>query len=129
MKRFLSLFIVFLFILTGCSQSPSVQTENADRVSVFYGLDSYALWSSDEATVKTLRDCFSGLVFEPSDRTMDLSTMLSVYFFRGNTHLSEIHVDQAGTFWLNGNTSCFQVRSGSFDYARVITLYEKSKQK
>jgi len=128
MKRWFPLFLLII-ILTGCTRSaPSIHTEEADRVSIFYGLSSYALWSSDEEVVKTLSGSFNSLSFETTNRTMDLATMLSVYFFKGDTQLSEIHVDEPGTFWLNGDTICFRLSSGVFNYEKVKDLYDESKQ-
>ena len=129
MKKSLFIPILLLCLLfTGCARtSPVINTKNTDRVSIFYGTSSYAMWSENETDIMALQDCFNGLSFETTNAQMDIYTMLSIYFFKGQTQLTEIHVDQNGTFWLNGDTSCFCIRSGSFDYNRVKEIYEQSK--
>lgn len=131
MKKFRVLLVIILAIyaFTGCSKQ-KVQTgmQNADSVTIFYGVTSYAMFSSDENTIKTLSGYFNNLSFEPTDKKMDITTMLSVVFFTGEKQIEKFSIDKNSVFWLNGDIECFKIASGTFNYDAVKEIYEKSKK-
>ena len=36
-------------------------------------------------------------------------------------------IDKNGVFWLDGETQCYKISSGSFDYQYLKAIYEDSK--
>lgn len=115
--------------LFGCAlRSDTAGTIEADRVSVYYGYSSYAMFEEDEAVVAKLADIFSGLRFEETDREMDVATQLNVIFENDGNVTGRFSMDKNGVFWLNGETTCYQVKRGSFDYDEVYGIYENSRQ-
>jgi uncharacterized lipoprotein YajG len=132
MKKLNTLFVIILIIyaLAGCSRQVKVQanTQNADSVTISYGVSSYAMFSSDASTIKNISDYFNNLSFEPIDKEMDITTMISVNFSKGEKQIAKFSVDKNMVFWLNGDTKCFKIASGTFNYDAVRDIYEKSKK-
>jgi hypothetical protein len=133
MKKLNALLVIILIIyaLAGCSNSKQevqANTQNADSVAIFYGVSSYAMFSSDASTIKNISDYFNNLSFEPTDKEMDISTMISVNFSKGEEQIAKYSVDKNMVFWLNGDTKCLKIASGKFNYDAVKDIYEKSKK-
>jgi vesicle coat complex subunit len=132
MKKLNALLVIILIIyaLAGCSGKQDVQadTQNADSVTIFYGVSSYAMFTSDASTIKNVSDYFNNLRFEPTDKEMDITTMISVNFSKGEEQIAKFSVDKNMVFWLNGDTKCFKIASGTFNYDAVKDIYEKSKK-
>lgn len=130
MKKLLLIIIIGIvtFILFGCNhKSNKLNNENVDNVSIFYGFSSYAMFSEDDDTLRDLLNQFSNLSFEPTDQKMDIATMLHVNFYHNEKIIASFKVDENGVFWLDGETNCYKVSSGSFDYEIVKNIYLRSK--
>ena len=131
MKKISVLLVVILLLnaFTGCRKQDSpINMTNADSFSIYYGVSSYALFGSDKDTLKALSDSFDDLSFEATNKQMDIFSMLSIRFFTDEKQISEVNVDKNGVFWLNGNTECLKIASGSFNYNDIKDIYEKSKE-
>ena len=108
--------------------SIKLNNENVDDVSIYYGFSSYAMFGADDDTLKGLSNQFNNLSFEPTDKKMDTSTMLNINFHQNKKTIASVNVDENGVFWLDGETKCYKVSSGSFDYEYVKNIYLKSKK-
>lgn len=130
MKKPLLIIIVGIVTLlfSGCNHTSIKQNlENVDDMSIFYGANSYATFGVDDDILKDLSNRFSNLVFEPTDKKMDMLTMLTVNFYKNKKRIASFKVDQNGVFWLDAETKCYKVSSGSFDYKFVKNIYLESR--
>jgi hypothetical protein len=66
------------------------------------------------------------LSFEPTDKQMDIPTMFSICFSEGEKQIAEVCIDKNGVFWIDGNTECLKLSSGTFNYNDTQDIYEKS---
>lgn len=131
MKR---LFVVLLVVLTPLTftgfskQKIKVDVQNADNISIFYCVSSYAAFISDMNIVTGLSENLSNLTFEPIDKKIDFHTMLSINFFKGEKCIGKFSVDNNNVFLINGDTKCLKIVNGKFDYNYVKNIYDKSKK-
>ena len=130
MKKLYMILAIFLliFVFAGCGkQEPRINIENADEISIFYGVSSYAPSYTDEKTLKALSNCLHDLRFETTDKQMDRLTMFSLYFTKDGKKIASIKTDENGVFWLNGKTDSLKIASGKFNYNDIKDIYEKSR--
>lgn len=130
MKKLYIILAIFLliFVFAGCDkQETLINIENADEISVFYGVSSYAPSYTDEKTLKSISNCLHELRFETTDKQMDQLTMFSLYFSKDGKKIASINADKNGVFWLNGKTDSLRIASGKFNYDDIKDIYEKSR--
>jgi AAA+ ATPase superfamily predicted ATPase len=127
LKRVFFILLTIVLLLTGCTKPESNKSIKADNITIFYGFSSYAKFGADQAVINDLLNQFNSLKFEKITCEMDRSSAFTVYFsFNGNA-VKHFWVDKNGMFWLNGETQCYKVSSGSFDYQHLKAIYEGSK--
>lgn len=126
MKRFFCVFLASALLLAGCAK-PAADSIKADQVSVFYGVSSYALFSEDQKVIRELIDSYNGLSFEKTEAELDFISAFSVILSYEGKNVIKFTVDKYGVFWLDGDTQCYKVASGSFDYARLKSIYEDTE--
>ena len=131
MKK-LALLLPLLWIaaaFSGCSKAPGAPAEiRADRVTITYGVSSYAMFTQDETAVQKIADAFSGLQFEETDREMDVFTAMNVVFQNGDQVTARFSVDKNGVFTVGNDSAYYRLKSGSFPYEEVYGLYENSRR-
>lgn len=128
MKKLLLVIIgIVVLVFLNFNHAPDgLNGENVDSVSISYGVRSYLMLSTDEDKVKDLIKQFRNLSFEPTDKKMDIMTMLTVSFYQGEKSIASFKVDENGVFWLGGKTKGYKLSSGSFDYNFVRNIYLES---
>jgi hypothetical protein len=99
----------------------------ADDIAIFYGVSSYAMFSTDQSIIDDLLNQFNALSFEKTTDKMDLFTAFHVNFSYNGKGVKSFRVDKNGVFWLDGETQCYKISSGSFDYQHLKAIYEDSK--
>lgn len=115
---FILMFITFIFLFA-CGKT---EKTNPVDVAVYYGVSSYALFSSDESIVSELADFYDTLEVTETDEKLDLFTAYLVSFKN-----KKFWVDKNGVIWLDGETKCYRKVSGSLDYDRIDEIYKGSK--
>ena len=120
MKRLvITLMLAAFMVLSSCGKT---EKSNPVDVAVYYGVSSYALFSSDESIVSELADFYDTLEVTETDEKLDLFTAYLVTFKD-----KKFRVDKNGVIWLNGETKCYKKVSGSLDYDRIAEIYKGSK--
>jgi hypothetical protein len=114
-------------LLSGCAKPESNDMIEADNITIFYGVSSYAMFSTDQEIIDDLLNRFNSLSFEKTTEEMDLISALHVSFSCNGKGVKRFLVDKNGVFWLNGKTQCYKISSGSFDYQHLKAIYEDSK--
>jgi hypothetical protein len=112
-----------LFSFSSCSQKYTVR--DADDVTIFYGVSSYAMFGTDKETLKLLTNAFDGLTFEKTDQKTDVGTMLTVNFYKDKKTVAVFMVDSGGIFLIDDEY--YKVSSGKFDYNTVYNIYLNSR--
>ena len=117
-------YVFILTLLTVISLFACDKTEKTKPVdvSVYYGVSSYALFSSDESIVSELADFYDTLEVIETDEKLDLFTAYLVSFKD-----KKYWVDKNGVIWLDDETKCYKKVSGSLDYERISKIYNGSK--
>lgn len=128
LKRMFIILLASAILLVGCTKAAADKVIKADDVSIFYGVSSYAMFSSDQGVINDLLGCFSSLTFEETDEEPDLLSAFSVNFSYEGKSVKRFMVDKNGVFWLDGGTQAFRVSDGTFDYDRLKEIYENSKR-
>ena len=90
-------------------------------MAVYYGVSSYALFSSDKSIVSELEDFYDTLETVETDERLDLFTAYLVSFKD-----KKFRVDKNGVIRLDGETKCYKKVSGSLDYDRITEIYNGS---
>lgn len=127
MKRLFFIMLVFAFLLTGCTKSESDNIIKADNITIFYGVSSYAMFGADQSVIDDLLNRFNSLSFEKTTDEMDLVSAFHVNFSYNGNSVKRFWVDKNGIFWLDSETQCYKISSGSFDYQHLKAIYEDSK--
>jgi hypothetical protein len=129
-KRLLFIIIGILFIGTsGCSKHDSYfEIENADSVTIYYGVSNYAYYSTDEEIIYSISDNLNSLSFKKTDHNMNVSSMFTISLSRDKESLAFVCVDGKGVFFIDNTANCYEVNSGSFDYAYIQDIYEKGRR-
>ncbi|MDO4540718.1 MAG: hypothetical protein Q4B48_06445 [Syntrophomonadaceae bacterium] len=119
---------LLMTLSAGCEAPPPPESPEitADSVAVYYGFHSYALFSSQEDTVRQLVDIYNGLSFEPAaeDMDMDMGSMLSIVYSRDDRRVAELAADANGVFRLSGDMEDLTETTGTFDYELVKAIYD-----
>lgn len=126
MKRAYSILLVFIFMFAGCSKQDDVQS--VDDIAIFYGASSYAMFEAEQIVMDDLYEKFNSLTFEETIDDIDLMSTFMVSFTVNGQSIKKFSVDKNGIFWLDGETQCYKVTSGSFDYNYLKKIYNESKQ-
>lgn len=127
----LSLIVIILVLFSFTKYNTkkySININAADNISIYYGLSSYAMFSSDENTIKTLSNHFNNLTFEPKKKEMDFPTMFIICFYKNEKQIAKITVDKNNIFRLNDNSKTLKLSSGTFNYDYIHDIYEESKK-
>ena len=119
--------LALVLLLTGCAKPESIKKIKADNITIFYGFSSYAMFGADQWVIDDLLNQFNSLSFEKSTEEMDSASAFTVNFSYNGNDVNHFWVDKNGVFWLNGETQCYKVSSGSFDYHHLKVIYEGSK--
>ncbi|MEA4848737.1 MAG: hypothetical protein VB106_16020 [Clostridiaceae bacterium] len=127
MKRVFFVVLAAALLLSGCAKPESNNLIEADNITIVYGFSSYAMFGADQAVIDVLLSQFSSLSFEKTTEKMDLISAFHVNFSYNGKVVKSFWVDKNGVFWLDGETQCYKISSGSFDYQHLKTIYEDSK--
>ena len=127
MKRVFFVTMAVALLLSGCAKPEDNDIIEADDISIFYGVSSYAMFSTDKSIIDDLLNRFSSLSFEKTTDKMELLNAFHVNFSCNGKGVKSFRVDKNGVFWLDGETQCYKISSGSFDYQHLKSIYENSK--
>ena len=119
--------MVIAILLTGCASPAENNRLKADNISIGYGFSSYAMFGADQEIIDDLLDRFSSLSFEKTTDELNLESAFNVSFYYHSKGIRNFWVDKNGVFWLNGETQCYKISAGSFDYDHLKAVYEGSK--
>lgn len=123
--RILLVMIILSLGLLGCSKQDSYfNIEDADHITIFYGISSYAMSSTDEDIIKTISDNLNSLSFKKTDKQIDASSMFTISLSKKEESIPLVHVDAKGVFWIDGTAECYEVDSGTFDYSYIKSIYK-----
>jgi len=127
LKRVFFIMLAVALLLTGCAKPESNNLIKADNITIFYGVSSYAMFSADQSVIDDLLNQFNSLSFEKTTEEMDLTSAFHVNFSYNGNGVKSFWVDKNGVFWLDGETQCYKVSSGSFDYQHLKAIYNDSR--
>lgn len=120
MKKYI--FVLILLTVIGLFACGKTEKSITVDVAVYYGVSSYALFSSDESIVSELADFYDTIEVIETDEKMDLFTAYLVSFKD-----KKFWIDKNGVIWLDGETKCYKKVSGSLDYDRITEIYKGSR--
>lgn len=129
MKKLLFALLALVLLLPGCSKTESNRTEKPDNILVGYGFSSYCMFGADQAIIDDLFSQFNSLSFEKTTNELDLASTFNVDFYNNETCIKGFSTDKNGVFKLNGETQCYKISSGSFDYNHLKEIYNESQNK
>ncbi|MHB1151627.1 MAG: hypothetical protein ACYCWE_00160 [Eubacteriales bacterium] len=112
-------FVMAMIMVIGLFACGKTEKTNPVDVAVYYGVSSYALFSSEESIVSELADFYNTLEVIETDEKLDLFTAYLVSFKD-----KKFWVDINGVIWLNGETKCYKKVFGSLDYDRITEIYK-----
>jgi len=127
LKKISLIMLAFTLLLTGCAKPESNDMIKADDITIFYGVSSYAMFGANQEVIDDLLNKFNSLSFEKTADKMDLVNAFHVTFSYKGKGVRRFFVDKNGVFWLDGETQCYKVSSGSFDYEHLNAIYQDSK--
>jgi len=127
LKRMIFVLLAASLLLAGCAKQESNDPIKADNITIFYGVSSYAMFSTDQSIIDDLLNRFSSLSFEKTAEKMELFSAYHVNFSYKGKSVKSFRVDKNGVFWLDGETQCYKISSGSFDYQHLKAIYNDSK--
>jgi hypothetical protein len=119
--------LAIAILLAGCAKPESSNIIKADNITIVYGVSSYAMFGAEQSVIDDLLVRFTSLSFEKTTEELDLMSALHVNFSYNGKGVKSFWVDKNGVFWLDGETQCYKVSSGSFDYQYLKTVYDESK--
>ncbi len=129
LKRLFIIMLSLCFLMAACSHQENNNNKmQADDILVFYGVSSYAMFGAKQEVINDLLNQFSTLSFKKTEDKMDVASAFNLIFSYKGKEVKRFWVDKNGVFWLDGNTECYKISSGSFDYLNLKTIYEDSKQ-
>ncbi|MGB4660041.1 MAG: hypothetical protein WBI07_12730 [Mobilitalea sp.] len=127
MKKFcflLMISIVFI-VVSGCSKQDSYfSIQDADSITLFYGIRSYSMHSRDEDIIKKISDNLNSLSFKETDKQIDGSSMFTIILSKDDESIAQVTVDANGVYWIDDTAECYEVDSGTFDYDYVKSIYK-----
>lgn len=115
--------LAVVLLLTGCSNPESNKRIKAYNITIFYGFSSNAKFGADQAAIDEVLNQFNSLSFEKTTEEMDRASAFTVNFSYKGNDVNHFWVDKNGVFWINGETQCYKVSSGSFDYQHLKVIY------
>lgn len=127
MKKVFFILLAFALLLTGCVKPEGNNLQKADNITIFYSCSSYAMFGADQVVIDDLFNQFNSLEFEKTTDEIDLGSAFTVNFSGSWNGSKTFWVDKDGVFWLDGETQCYRISSGSFDYLYLKAIYEDSK--
>ncbi len=128
MKRVIFILLAFALLLAGCVKPESNKMLKADNITIFYGFSSYAMFGADQLVIDDLLNEFNSLSFKKTRDEMDIGSAFNVNFTCNLNGVKSFQVDKNGVFRLDGETQCYRVSFGSFDYPHLQAIYEESKK-
>ncbi len=128
MKR-VYIFLLVIFLFAGCAKQNNINTKSVDNISIFYGVSSYAMFGAEQPIIDDLYEEFNSLTFEKTSEELNFMSAFMVCFYAEDQRIKSFHVDKNGVFQLDGDTQCYKVASGEFDYARLKEIFTASRQK
>lgn len=129
MKRVFAILIAAVFLLAGCAKQNNTDIKSVDDIAIYYGVSSYAMFGSEQTVIDDLYEKLNSLTFEETSDEIDLMSTFMVNFYAKGQGIKKFSVDKNGIFWLDGETQCYKIKSGSFDYEYLKKIYDASKQK
>jgi len=129
LKRVFIVVLIVALLLIGCGRQNSEANIQANEITIFYGFSSYAMFGADQKVIDDLLNQFNSLSFEKTSDEMDFISAFNVNFSYNGNNVQSFRVDKNGIFKLNGETQCYKVSSGSFDYDHLETIYKDSQRK
>lgn len=127
MKRVLFIMLAVALLLAGCVKLESDNMVKGDNITIFYGFSSYAMFSADQVVIDDLLNQFNSLNFKKTTDEMDLGSAFIVNISSNWSGAKKFWIDRNGVFWLDGETQCYKISTGSFDYQHLKAIYEDSK--
>lgn len=131
MKRFIPIILTVLicilgFCCVGCQQREEGSGLIVDDVAIYFGVNSYAMFGTDDETLHYLANTYRDLEVEPVTSEMDLTSMLTVNLFHKEQQVASFSVDKNGVIWKDGGTQCYRAQGGC-DYGKIKQIYLNSK--
>jgi len=126
MKKYRLLLVISILLVgvSGCSKQDSYfNIENADNISIFYGISSHAMHSTDEDIIKAVSVNLNSLSFKKTDKQIDGSSMFTISLLKKDEQIALVFVDAKGVFWIDDTAECYEVDSGTFDYSYILSIY------
>lgn len=116
-------------VFTGC-KTKDIKPSNisADDVSIYYGMNSYAMFDANEEVISEMQDTYNNLTFQSTNEKMDIGTMYNIVFYKNCQQIASLSVDRNGVFMLNGEKDRYKKKSGDFSYSRVTEIYNNDKK-
>lgn len=127
MKRVFFIMLALALLLAGCIKLESNNMVKADNITIFYGFSSFTMFGADQVVIDDLLNQFNSLNFKKTTDEMDLGSAFIVNISSDWSGAKQFWVDRNGVFWLDGETQCYKISSGSFDYQHLKAIYEDSK--
>jgi hypothetical protein len=123
------LLIILVFFTLGCRQQVTkLNINNADDITIFYGVSSYAMFGAEQSVIDDLVKKFDKLTFTKTDDKIHFVATLMISFIADGKIIKKIDVDKNGTFMLNGEKPYYKESKGSFDYEYVKNIYLNSQK-
>lgn len=129
MNRFFAVLLGFIFLLTGCAKKNNTKLSTPDNIVIGYSISSHAMFGAEQTVIDDLFERLNSLTFEETSEEIDLISTIMVNFSAEGKSIKRFSVDKNGIFWLDGETQCYKIKSGSFDYEYLKDIYDNSKQK
>jgi hypothetical protein len=129
MKRIFAVLMIFIFLLPGCAKKNNTNIIAPDNIVIGYGVSSYAMFGAEQTVIDDLFERLNSLTFEKTSDEIDQMSTLMINFSRKGKSVKRFRVDKNGIFWLDGETQCYKISSGSFDYEYIKKIYEDSQHK
>ena len=129
MNRVFVALLVFIFLLPGCAKQNNTNILTPDDIVIGYSVSSYAMFGAEQTVIDDLFERLNSLTFEKTSDEIDLMSTIMVNFSAKEKSIKRFGVDKNGIFWLDGDTQCYKISSGSFDYEYLKKIYDNSKQK
>lgn len=129
MNKVFTVLIGFIILLAGCAKQNNTKLSTPDNVVIGYSVSSYIMVGTEQTVIDDLFERLNSLTFEETSDEIDLMSTIMVNFSAEGKSIKRFGVDKNGIFWLDGETQCYKIKSGSFDYEYLKEIYDNSKQK
>jgi hypothetical protein len=129
MKRIFAALMTFIFLFSGCAKKNNTNVSTPDDIVIGYGISSHAMFGAEQTVIDDLFERLNSLTFEKTSDEIDLMSTIMINFSRKGKSVKRFSVDKNGIFWLDGETQCYKISSGSFDYEYIKKIYDDSRHK